>query len=106
MPREPWCCSAAPGDERLAARLASAATRCWSCFHVRLLRYDGDCYDVEINFIPGEAECASSSVMGAVHEYAKRLAAEHAISTYFAGMEPARDEDTRYFTGGDGGPLT
>lgn len=72
--------------------------------HVRLLRYDGDVYDVEINFIPASAAGTNPFVMRAVHDYANGLGTKHAVTRYFAGMEPASDEDTRYFTGTEIGP--
>ena len=37
--------------------------------------------------------------------FARELAQRHGISTYYGGLEPARDRDTRLFTGTSRGPL-
>lgn len=71
--------------------------------HVRVLRY-GNVYDVEINFIPREAGYDLNALIEGVHGFAIRVANAHGVSSYFAGIEPACDEDTRYFTGAERGP--
>ena len=72
--------------------------------HVRILTYD-DQFDVEVNFIPRDAEGASlEAVMDALHRYAIRLSERHDVGSYYAGIEPASDEATRFFTGVLRGP--
>jgi hypothetical protein len=72
--------------------------------HVRILRYE-DQFDVEVNFIPRDAEGGSSEgMMDALHQYAMRLSQRHHVDSYYAGIEPASDEETRFFTGAVRGP--
>src|SRR5690606_3057165 len=64
--------------------------------HVRILRYD-ERFDVEVNFVPQDAEGASpETVMDALHQYAKKLGQRHHTDSYYAGIEPSSDEDTRF----------
>lgn len=73
--------------------------------HVRLLRYDQNVYDVELNFRFGQSEETSKRVLiAALFEFAAKLADANGITTYFAGLEPASDKDTRLFTGREEGP--
>lgn len=73
--------------------------------HLRFLRYDGVAYDVEVNFKRRQAEAASSSVLiAALFDFAAKLAEANGVETYFAGLEPASDEETRIFTGREKGP--
>lgn len=72
--------------------------------HVRLLRYD-DVYDVEVNFRLRHATAPShDAVVDALYGFAASLAEANGIDAYFAGIEPASDEDTRMFTGKERGP--
>jgi len=72
--------------------------------HVRILRYD-DQYDIEVNFVPRDAEGGSpEGIMDALHQYAMHLSQRHHVDSYYAGLEPASDEETRYFTGAVRGP--
>jgi len=65
-----------------------------------------DRFDLEINFVPAEALCTSSrDLIDILHEYAIHLSSSLEIDEYFAGIEPAVDEDTRFFTGAHRGPL-
>lgn len=55
--------------------------------HLRVLHYDGATFDIELNFVGfGDANRVDSPV-------------------YFAGLDPARDEETRLFTGTVTGPF-
>jgi len=73
--------------------------------HLRVLRYGGDVYDVELNFIPGIAECDFPAVlMASLHKFAIRLGEANEVDNYYAGIEPASDEETRFFTGMGRGP--
>lgn len=73
--------------------------------HVRFLRYDDDVYDVEVNFRLRNATAPShDAVVEALYGFAASLAEANGIDAYFAGIEPALDEDTRMFTGKERGP--
>ncbi len=73
--------------------------------NVRILRYDGDVYDIEVNFVPLEAACAEPEALTtALHEFAMHMSREHGIASFYAGLEPASDEETRFFTGAERGP--
>lgn len=72
--------------------------------HVRILRYDHQ-FDVEVNFVPRDAEGGSpEAMMDALHQYAIRLSQRHHVDSYYAGIEPASGEETRFFTGTVRGP--
>ena len=72
--------------------------------HVRILAYDRQ-YDVELNFVPRDAEGGASEAMtDAVHEYATQMGQRFHVDTFYAGLDPASDEDTRFFTGIVRGP--
>lgn len=73
--------------------------------HIRVIRYDHDVYDVEVNFIPSGVEGVSPDVlMEELHEFAVRLGTAHGVESYYAGLEPASDEETRFFSGAERGP--
>ncbi len=71
---------------------------------LRLLKTRDDRFDVEFNF---DADDVSELAMLApgLHSLARRLGRLHPVPGYFAGLEPAADEDTRLFTGESLGPL-
>jgi hypothetical protein len=72
---------------------------------LRLVKY-GEQYDIDLNFDPYELE--NVDMMGLVkqlHDHAKEIARDSGVDTFFGGMEPASDKDTRYFTNDDFGPL-
>ncbi len=72
---------------------------------IRLIKY-GTEFDIEYNF--DENELHNSSVpllINRLHEHAKRLSIEFNVSNYYGGLESALDEDTRYFTNEEKGPL-
>lgn len=72
---------------------------------LRLLKYEGQ-YDIEFNFDSNELEnTTTTTLVKELHAYAKRIAIECGISDFCCGMEPASDEDTRYFTNDELGPL-
>ncbi len=71
--------------------------------HLRILRYAGSTYDIELNFIVSGA--VDPGLDEALHSYASRIAYVVGAPSYYAGLEPARDEDTRLFTGVVPGPL-
>lgn len=73
--------------------------------HLRVLRYDHDVYDVEINFVVAEVRSESpDSLLEALHEFSIRLGRALGVTSFYAGLEPASDEETRYFTGPVRGP--
>ncbi|WP_409523500.1 hypothetical protein [Nitrincola sp. MINF-07-Sa-05] len=72
---------------------------------LRLVKYGCE-YDVDFNFNCDEIENVSmGALINGIHSYAKSLALEFGISSYYGGMEPASDEETRYFTNEEVGPL-
>lgn len=71
----------------------------------RLVKYGCE-YDVDFNFYYDEIEHISlPALICSVHAYAKGLALKFGISSYYSGMEPASDEETRFFTNEEVGPL-
>lgn len=72
---------------------------------LRLVKY-GDCYDIDFNFDTEEVENTDMTALVAeLHHHAQQIAGEHRMAEFFCGMEPASDEDTRYFTNEMLGPL-
>lgn len=72
---------------------------------VRLVKY-GEQYDIDFNFDPDELEGVDMmSLVKQLHDHAKEIARDSEVDTFFCGMEPASDKDTRYFTNDDFGPL-
>lgn len=68
-----------------------------------VLKYEGG-IDVELSFdniFSGDVEY----VMAAMHKYAAHLAGIFRLQSFYGGLEPAIDKDTRYFTGNCAGPL-
>lgn len=73
--------------------------------HVRLLCYDDTIYDVELNFRIRDATAPSyNALVAALYHFAHNLAKAHGVGAYYAGLDPAIDEDTRMFTGKEKGP--
>jgi len=74
--------------------------------HVRILRYDQDQFDVELNFIVDYRDWPDACILyDAMLRYTEMVASKYRIESRYAGMEPAVDEDTRIFTNGCKGPL-
>lgn len=72
---------------------------------LRLVKY-GDHYDIDFNFDSEEVEKIDmTALVEELHHHAKRIAGDHSMPEFFCGMEPASDEDTRYFTNETLGPL-
>jgi hypothetical protein len=42
--------------------------------------------------------------MDALHQYAMQLSQRYHLDRYYAGLDPASDEETRFFTGTVRGP--
>lgn len=72
---------------------------------IRLVKYGGS-YDVDLNFDPRSLVGGSkSAVLVQLHQYAKFIRSNFSLATFYCGLEPASDEDTRYFTDDEVGPL-
>lgn len=71
---------------------------------LRLLKTGKDCFDVEFNLDVDDVAQLISLASG-LHSLARGLAQRHSVGSYFAGLEPAADEDTRLFTGESLGPF-
>lgn len=71
--------------------------------NLRVLKYS-DKYDLDFNFRESNI-IIFSNFLKEFHIYMTQLAMEFNVSIYYAGMEPASDEHTRYFTCLENGPL-
>ncbi len=72
---------------------------------LRLLKYANQ-YDIDFNFDSNELDGISTTILiKQLHACVKKLAMNCNVSSFFGGMEPASDEDTRYFTNEELGPL-
>ena len=72
---------------------------------LRIIKY-ADQYDIDFSF--DESEVENQNLMSLITElqsYANKLANDYGIRSVFGGMEPASDEETRYFTNEVLGPL-
>lgn len=73
---------------------------------LRLVKY-GDVFDVDFNFDCDDLKTASLKMLvNSLYAYTASLASDYDISSFYAGMEPASDEETRYFTNDKLGPLS
>jgi hypothetical protein len=70
----------------------------------RVVRHSGGSFDVEVNFDTDDLDGGPDRV-GALHAFSTRLARKHGVETYYGGIEPAVDLDTRMFTGRELGPV-
>jgi hypothetical protein len=72
---------------------------------LRLVKYN-DLYDIDFNFDRAELKHIDmSKLIKALHISTSSLAKENDVKNWFAGMEPASDENTRYFTNNERGYL-
>lgn len=72
---------------------------------LRLVKY-GDQYDVDFNFDESDVTSMDTmALMKQLHGYISELGERYEVGDWFGGIEPASDEDTRYFTGNEFGPL-
>jgi hypothetical protein len=71
---------------------------------VRILHYDGK-FDVEANWSTADLPEPAEWSIAALHRKAQEIATRYEIESYFAGLDPASDEDTRFFTGRSLGPF-
>jgi hypothetical protein len=74
--------------------------------HLRIVLYEVSFFDVELNFILADVFARSKNIIqSSLHNYVSNLADRYGINSYFGGMEPAIDLETRIFTGPILGPL-
>lgn len=72
---------------------------------LRLVKY-GDQFDIDFNFDESDVKgIGTTALMKKFHAYITELGEGHEVAHWFGGLEPASDEDTRYFTDGVFGPL-
>ena len=72
---------------------------------VNLVLCEGSVYNLEIIFDPEETTCSSAVLVRSLHAYAIQLATSFAVDAFCAGYEPVDDQDIRFFTGSERGPL-
>lgn len=73
---------------------------------LRLIKYD-NMYDIDLNFDSINIDMPIKDfLVNKIHPCIKDIASEYAVSIFFCGVDPAADEDTRYFTGKALGPLS
>ncbi len=73
---------------------------------LRLLKYDNH-YDIDFNFDSNRIKgMSTTTLMKQLHTQVKKLALSCNVTSFFGGVEPASDEDTRYFTNVGLGPLS
>ncbi|WP_437913737.1 hypothetical protein WME73_46080 [Sorangium sp. So ce302] len=70
---------------------------------VRLLRSE-ELIDVELGVDLDDVECPRA-LEDALFCFAVEMAERHEVSRFYAGLEPAADEETRLFTGREKGPF-
>ena len=72
---------------------------------LRLIKYGND-YDVDLNFDFNELrDIDTITLINRLHKNTQKLASKFEVTCFYGGMEPASDEDTRYFTDDEIGPL-
>ena len=72
---------------------------------IRLTKYE-KLFDIDFNIdIDNCRNINKKTFIRELQNVVSKLAGNHQITSYFAGMEPATDEDTRYFTRDEVGPL-
>lgn len=72
---------------------------------VRIYKYDSY-FNIDFNFRPQDLGIESlKTFVEELHKYSSEVARVFKLDTFFAGIEPAEDENTRFFTNDDLGPL-
>lgn len=72
---------------------------------LRVMKY-GNQFDIDFNFSEQDIKSMIISVIiKKIYEFASGIGKSYEIEQWFGGMEPASDEDTRYFTDDTLGPL-
>ncbi len=68
--------------------------------NMQVLSVDDDVYELELNFKIRDASTPSNTALvSALHSFSIGLAGANGVDSYLAGLAPATDEDTRWFTG-------
>lgn len=70
---------------------------------LRMFRH-GDLVDVELNLDMDDVADEGETVL-ALRVFAIRIAERWGVTSFFGGLEPASDPDTRLFTGNELGPI-
>ena len=74
--------------------------------HIRLLKYEKTKYDIEVNFDLDDVKFKGfGGLEVAMHNYAKKISDRNHVKSYYSGLEPAKDLDTRFFTCDTIGPF-
>lgn len=76
---------------------------CLPCAWLSVLKY-GAIVDVELSFY-GPSSIEIDRFMRSMQRYAAAAAEKFCIKSFYGGLEPAQDLNTRYFTGNYFGPL-
>jgi len=72
---------------------------------MRVVKY-GDKFDIDFNFEENRVTGMTAiEIMKEAHLFVTEVSEKYQISHWFGGMEPASDDDTRYFTDKEAGPL-
>ena len=72
---------------------------------LRLVKYDNQ-FDIDFNFDTNDLQnMGMTDLAKELHTHTKYIAKEYEVATFFGGIEPASDVDTRYFTNGNKGRL-
>lgn len=72
---------------------------------LRLVKY-GEKYDIDFSFDESDiADLGTIELMKSLYAHISNFSKQYQISDFFGGLEPASDEDTRYFSSNGFGPL-
>jgi hypothetical protein len=72
---------------------------------IRLVKY-GIEFDIDFNFdSDAMGNISTTTLINCLYKNTQKLAATFDVVSYYCGMDPASDEDTRYFTEKKLGPL-
>lgn len=73
----------------------------------RFLKYNGTKYDIDFNFDMHQIPTKElETLTDELHKFISNTFSKFDIKNVFFGLEPANDEDTRFFTNNHFGPLT
>jgi hypothetical protein len=71
---------------------------------VRVLKYEG-VFDIDFSFDENDVVLRGQAAVDVLLTYSKEMADKFEVANCFYGVEPASDEDTRFFTSGELGPF-
>ena len=73
---------------------------------IRFLKYDGNKYDIDFNFAMNKlSKIDLINLVDDLLIFCLSLSRKHKIKDFYCGLEPAKDENTRLFTGEIVGPF-